>query len=119
MQTRSGGGGEDDGTFRRLQRTLLDRTRARTWWGAGGCGEPRVSSPRPHLLFIALRDEAHQPKERLDVSDQGTGQGTGQGPINRWIKLVEIILAFSSILLAAAGVYYIFRLSSRLLCTYM
>ena len=43
-------------TSRRLQRALLDRTRARTWWGAGGRGEPRVSSLNPHLLFIALRD---------------------------------------------------------------
>ena len=56
VQAWSSGSGEGDGVFRRLQRALLDRTRARTWWGAGGRGEPRVSSLNPYLLFIALRD---------------------------------------------------------------
>ena len=56
METRSNGGGEGDGASRHLQRALLDRTRVRTWWGTGGYDEPRVSSPSPHLLFIALRD---------------------------------------------------------------
>jgi hypothetical protein len=38
----------------------LDRIRE-CRWGVGGYGEPRTECPGPHLLFIALRDEAHQP----------------------------------------------------------
>jgi len=34
----------------------LDRTRVRMSVGTGSRGEPRVLSPSPHLLFIALRD---------------------------------------------------------------
>ena len=62
------GGGEGSGegavqwrrrkrwSFPSLTARPLDRTRVRMSVGTGGRCEPRVSSPSPHLLFIALRD---------------------------------------------------------------
>ena len=95
VEARSSGGGEGDGACRRLQRALLDRTRARNLGrGAGGYGEPRVSSPSPHLLFIALRDGGHQPGERLGAPDQGTDQGPNW-PLG---QSVENILTFSPLI---------------------
>ena len=79
VQAWSSGSGEGDGVFRRLQRALLDRTRARTWWGAGGCGEPRISSPSPHLLFIALRDGG--PLARRTAERPRSGRESGSDSV--------------------------------------
>ena len=63
-------------TFRRLQRTLLDRTRARNLGGALAATVNLVPcAPTPTFLFIALRDGAHQAGKWLGALDQGADQG--------------------------------------------
>jgi len=53
-------------TCRRLQRVLLDRTRARNLGGALAATVNLVPyAPASTFLFIALRNGAHQPGERL------------------------------------------------------
>ena len=74
MEARSSGGDEGDDASHRLQRALLDRARAKIWWGASGCGEPRISSPSPHLLFIALHDEG--PSSRRMAGRPLSGRGS-------------------------------------------
>ena len=56
VEARSSGGGESGGASRRSQRALSIGLGLGRRWGAGGYGEPRILSPSPHLLFIALRD---------------------------------------------------------------
>ena len=91
MQARCCGGGEDDGVSRRLQRTLLDRTGARTSVGRWRLLVNLVTcAPAPTVLLWRCATGAHQPVERLSAPDQGVDQGLGQ--------LVEINLTFSPLI---------------------
>ena len=58
---------------RRCQRLPFDRTRMR--WGALAAVNLVKRAASPHLLFIGLRDGAHQPHLELGVPDQNASQG--------------------------------------------
>ena len=74
MEARSSGGDEGDGASRRLQRALLDRNRARTWWGASGCGEPRTQRPGLHLSLYSAARWGPPTIIGLGAPDQGVDQ---------------------------------------------
>ena len=98
METRSSGGDEGDDASHRLQRALLDRARAKIWWGASGCGEPRISSPSPHLLFIALRDRGPSASRKAERPRSGRGSKAqlavgGDQPNTSLLVPVELCLA--------------------------
>jgi len=75
VEARSSGSGEGDGASRRSQRTLTIGLGLGHWWITGGYGEPRFSSPSPHLLFIALRDRGPSAMRTAGPPDQGMDQG--------------------------------------------
>ena len=75
MEAWSSGSGEGDGASRRSQRTLTIGLGLGHWWITGGYGEPRFSSPSPHLLFIALRDRGPSAMRTAGPPDQGMDQG--------------------------------------------
>ena len=92
VEARSSGGDEGDGAFRCSQRTLLIGLGLGRRWGTGGCGEPHVSSPSPHLLFIALRDRGPSASRKAERPRSGRGSRAQLG------QLVEINLTFSPLI---------------------
>jgi len=97
----SGGGVEGAVQWRRQKRWSfpsltarpLDRTRVRMSVGTGGRGEPRVLSPSPHLLFIALCDEG--PPARRMAGHPRSGRESGSDSVIGPSR-VEINLTFPS-----------------------
>ena len=82
-------------SFPSLTARPLDRTRVRMLVGTDGRGEPHVSSPSPHLLFIALPDGGLPARRTAGRPRSGRESGSDSvvGP-----SRVEINLTFSPLI---------------------
>jgi hypothetical protein len=69
-------------------------------------------APGAHLLFIALRDEAHQPCIGLGVPDQGA---RSKAQVGHWANPVKINLTFS---LLISTFHLNFRLKLNILISF-
>ena len=94
MQARSGGGSEGGEASRRLERILTIGLGLGHGWTLAAAVNLFCCAPVSTFLFIALRDGARQPGERLGAPDLGMDQG----PNWPFGQLVEINLTFSSLI---------------------
>ena len=87
VEARSSGSGESSSASSRSQRAFSIGLGLGRRWGAGGYGEPRILSPSPHLLFIALRDGGPLARRMAERPRSGRESGSDSIVGPSWVEI--------------------------------